>query len=124
MTSSVQSLAPTYPIIEVTHSGTVSQGDIKEVAKQALALISSTGEHLILTDWSDATDLPGNIAILGFGEAMDAVQLPAGFRHAHVWPTDDDARLSLDMWKTVENLHQHPAKAFADRESAIAWLTQ
>lgn len=124
MTSTVQSLAPTFPIIEVTHSGTVSQSDIKAIATQALELITSTGDHLILTDWSDATDLPGNIAILSFGEAMDKVQLPAGFRHAHVWPKDDDARMSLDMWKTVENLHQHEAKAFADRESAIAWLTQ
>lgn len=124
MTSTVQSLAPTFPIIEVTHSGTVSQSDIKAIAAQALELIGSRGSHLILTNWSDATDLPGNIAILGFGEAMDKVQLPAGFRHAHVWPKDDNARISLDMWKTVESLHQHPAKAFADRESAIAWLTQ
>lgn len=124
MSFTVKSLAPQFPVIEVTYSGPVAQSEIREVATQALALITSSGSHLILTDWSEATDLPGNIAILGFGEAMDTVQLPAGFRHAHVWPKDGDARISMDMWKTVENLHQHPAKAFADRESAIAWLTQ
>ncbi len=59
-----------------------------------------------------------------FDDAMGQVQLPAGFRHAHVWPKEDDARVSLDMWTTVENLHRHAAKALADRESAIARLTQ
>lgn len=66
--------------------------------------------------------------IFGFGfdigEAMGQVQLPAGFRLAHVWPKNDDARVSLDIWTTVENLHRHAAKALADRESAIARLTQ
>lgn len=124
MTATVRSLAPQHPIIEVTYAGEVSNADIRDVAQQALALIESTGSHLILTDWSDATQLPGNIAIMGFGEAMDKVTLPEGFRHAHVWPKDDSARLSLDMWKTVENLHQHQAKAFADRDAAIEWLTQ
>lgn len=124
MTSTVRSLAPQHPVIEVAYAGEVSTGDVREVAQEALALMASTGSHLILTDWSDATKLPGNIAILEFGDEMDRAGLPADFRHGHVWPKDDDARISIDMWKTVENLHHHTAKAFADRETAIAWLTQ
>jgi hypothetical protein len=124
MTSTVRSLAPQTPIIEVVHAGDVSVTDIQHVATQALDLMTATGDHLVLTDWTDATSIPGNIAIMSFGEAMDRATLPDGFRHAHVWPTDDSARLSLDMWKTVENLHHHQARAFGDRESAIAWLTE
>jgi hypothetical protein len=52
------------------------------------AIPRATGEHLVLTVWTDATSIPGTIAIMSSGEAMDRATLPDGFRHAHVWLTE------------------------------------
>jgi len=122
MTSTVRSLAPQYDVIEIDHSGDVTKADMLNVAKEVAAL-SPSGVHRVLADWSGVTSLPDNISIVGFGEAMDKVDLPEDFRHAHVWPEELKARLSLDMWKTVENNRGHHARVFGDRESALAWLT-
>lgn len=121
MASTVRSLAPQHDVIEIVHSGDVSRADMMHAA-QEIAALSPGGVHRVLADWSDVTSLPDNISIVGFGEAMDKADLPADFRHAHVWPHELQARLSLDMWKTVENNRGHHAKVFGDRESALAWL--
>lgn len=124
MTSIVRSLAPAHQVIEVVHTGAVSDSDFRTVARQVQDLTVQTGIHRILTDWTDATSGPDNIALVGYGEAMDSLDVPADFRHAHVWSTDAHARLAMDMWRTVENLHGHVAHAFGDRDAALAWLSE
>jgi len=123
MTTTVHSLMPQYPIIEITHDGDVKSSDFTRTAREVKALMDEAGIHLVLADWTTATSAPDNIALVGFGEALGKIGLGSDFRHAHVWPEAAKARLSLDMWKTVESNHGHRAKAFGDRESAIAWLT-
>ena len=123
MTSTVRSLAPAHPIIEVTHAGPVSASDVRSVARQVADLMQQTGIDRVLADWTDATSGPDNIAIMAFGDAMDREHLPTQFRHALVWSTDPGTRLSIDMMSTVENLHHHQAETFGDRDSAIAWLS-
>ncbi len=122
MTTTVRSLAPQYDVIEVLHSGDVTKAQMMQAARDLVAA-APDGVHRVLADWTDVTSLPDNIAILSFGDALDNAQLPADFRHAHVWPEALNARLSLDMWKTVENNRGHHARVFGDRESALAWLT-
>lgn len=122
MPSTVRSLAPQYDVIEIVHSDVVKKADMLNAAKE-IAALSPDGVHRVLADWSEVTALPDNISIVGFGEAMDKADLPADFRHAHVWPQELSARLSLDMWKTVETNRGHHARVFGDRESALAWLT-
>lgn len=124
MSSIVRSLAPQYPVIEVVHTGDVSDADFRAVARQIGDLAKTTGIHRVLADWTNATNGPDNIALIGYGEAMDKAALPADFRHAHVWSKDAHARLSMDMWKTVENLHGHLARAFGDRDDALEWLSE
>lgn len=124
MSSIVRSLAPQYQVIEVVHTGDVSDSDFRTVAAEIAELAKQTGIHRVLADWTDATSGPHNIALVGYGEALDKANLPADFRHAHVWSKDEHARLSMDMWKTIENLHGHPARAFGDREDALEWLSE
>jgi len=124
MTSIVRSLAPQYQVIEVVHTGDVSDSDFRTVANQIRELAREAGIHRVLADWTDATSGPDNIALMGYGEAMDTIALPTDFRHAHVWSKDAHARLSMDMWKTVENLHGHAARAFGNREDALEWLSE
>ena len=56
------------------------------------------------------------------GQRVFAVGVGSGFRQALVWPEDDDARLGIDVWRTAETNEGLKAKAFGDRESALAWL--
>ncbi len=122
MPSTVHSLAPQYDVIEIDHSGDVTKAQMLDAAKEVAALAPG-GVHRVLADWSGVTSLPDNITILGFGEALDAADLPADFRHAHVWPEELKARMSLDMWKTVEGNRGHHVKVFGSREAALEWLT-
>ena len=122
MPSTVRSLAPQHDVIEIDHSGDVTKSEMLNAAKEAAALAPG-GVHRVLADWSGVTSLPDNITILGFGEALDAADLPADFRHAHVWPEELKARLSLDMWKTVESNRGHHVKVFGSRDAALEWLT-
>lgn len=122
MPSTVRSLAPQFDVIEIDHSGDVSKAQMLEAAKEVAAL-SPGGVHRVLADWSGVTSLPDNITILGFGDALDAADLPADFRHAHVWPEELKARLSLDLWKTVEGNRGHHVKVFGSRDAALEWLT-
>ncbi len=121
MTSTVRSLAPEHAIIEGTHEGEVTSSDLKRSGHEALELGRANGITHLLTDCTGMTGAPGNIELLALMDLVDDEARPA-FRQALVWPTDADARLALDFWRTVEVNHHHLAKAFGDREAAIAWL--
>jgi hypothetical protein len=122
MTTTVRSLAPQYDVIELVHSDVVKKADMLDAAKEVAAL-SPGGVHRVLADWSAVTALPDNITLVGFGEAATKADLPADFRHAHVWPEELQARLSLDMWKTVESNTGHHVRVFGTRDAALEWLT-
>lgn len=122
MTSVVQSLAPAHAVIEVTHSGEITASDLRKSGTEALTIARDQGIWHLLTDCSATTKVPGAIDVLNLIELVDKVELDAGFRQALIWPLDDEARLGFDFWRTVEANHGLHAKAFGDRDAAIAWL--
>ena len=122
MTSVVQTLTPAHNIIEVTHSGEITASDLRASGKQALTIAREQDIWHLLTDCSAATKVPGAIDIINLIGLVDQVQLDAGFRQALIWPDDAEARLGFDFWRTVEANHGLHAKAFGDRDAAIAWL--
>jgi hypothetical protein len=122
MTSVVQSLAPAHAIIEVTHSGEITASDLRGSGKQVLELARQEGIWHVLTDCTEATKVPGAIDVLNLVGLVDQVELDAGFRQALLWPRDAETRLGFDFWRTVEANHGMHAKAFGDRDAAIAWL--
>lgn len=122
MTSTVQTLTPAHAIIEVTHSGEITASDLRKSGTEALTIARDQGIWHLLTDCSAATKVPGAIDVLNLIELVDQVELDAGFRQALIWPQDDEARLGFDFWRTVEANHGLHARAFGDRDAAIAWL--
>ena len=122
MTSTVQSLLPAHAVIEATHSGVVTASDLRASAKQMIALCHENGTWHVLSDCTDVTDIPGAIEFINLIEALEQVHLGPTFRQALIWPLDEEARLNFDEWRTIEQNHGIHAKAFGDRETAIAWL--
>lgn len=121
MSSTVRSLEPQYPVIEVTHSGAVSSADLRESAAKALELAKGMGAFHVLTDCIELTDAPDDIALLALGDLLRTAG--TGFRHALLWPKDAEARLAVDFWRTAEADFGVDAQVFVSREPAIEWLT-
>ena len=91
-------------------------------AREALTIARDQDIWHLLTDCSGATKVPGAIDILNLVGLVDQVELDKGFRQALIWPDDAETRLGFDFWRTVEANHGLHAKAFGDRDAAIAWL--
>ena len=122
MTFTVENLAPAHAVILVTHTGEVTASDMRAAGKQVQDLAAGATPVHVLSDFSDATSLPGAIEMLNLLEQLEATGIGAGFRQAMVWPDNDEARLELDVWRTAETNRGLNAKVFGDRESALAWL--
>ena len=122
MTSVVQTLTPAHAIIEVTHTGEITASDLRASGKQVLAIAREENIWHLLTDCTGATAIPGAIDVLNLISLVDQVDLDTGFRQALLWPDDAQARLAFDFWRTVEANHGLHARAFGDRDAAIAWL--
>jgi hypothetical protein len=122
MTSVVQTLTPAHAVIEVTHTGEITASDLRKSGTEALAIARDQGIWHLLTDCSGATKVPGAIDVLNLVGLVDQVELDKGFRQALIWPDDAEARLGFDFWRTVEANHGLHARAFGDRDAAIAWL--
>jgi hypothetical protein len=122
MTSVVQTLTPAHAIIEVTHTGEITASDLRKSGTEALTIARDQDIWHLLTDCSGATKVPGAIDILNLIGLVDQVELDKGFRQALIWPDDAETRLGFDFWRTVEANHGMHARAFGDRDAAIAWL--
>ena len=122
MTTVVQTLTPAHAIIEVTHTGEITASDLRKSGTEALTIARDQDIWHLLTDCSGATKVPGAIDILNLIGLVDQVELDKGFRQALIWPDDAETRLGFDFWRTVEANHGMHARAFGDRDAAIAWL--
>jgi len=123
MTSTVRSLAPQYPVIEVTHVGKVTSGDLRESSAEVFRLAKDMGTFHVLTDCSELTEGPDDIALMALGNLLRDLPAGAGFRQALLWPKDAEARLSVDFWRTAEADLGVSVKLFSGRDAAIEWLT-
>ncbi len=122
MTTVVRTLTPAHAIIEVTHTGEITASDLRKSGTEALTIARDQDIWHLLTDCSGATKVPGAIDILNLIGLVDQVELDKGFRQALIWPDDAETRLGFDFWRTVEANHGMHARAFGDRDAAIAWL--
>lgn len=122
MASTVTSLAPAHPVIEVVHEGEVSASDMRGVALKVRDLADGRTPILVLSDFSAATGLPGMLAVLELVDKLRDAGVGDGFRQAFLWPADPSARIELDTLKTGEQNSGFAAQAFGDRDSALAWL--
>lgn len=122
MPSTVENLAPAFPVVQVTHSGEISASDLRSTARQVLPLLIQNGSWLVLTDCTAMTRGPKALDLLNLMDALEKQEPDPSFRQALLWPHDPQARIDLDFWKTAETNEGLRAKAFGDRDAALAWL--
>jgi hypothetical protein len=122
MPSTVRSLEPEHHIIEVVHHGEIAPADLRASGTKVLELAREGDDWHVLTDCSGITKLPGNLDLLNLIDTLSQAGVNTEFKQALIWPVDDQARLALDFWRTVETNHGLRAKAFGQRDAAIAWL--
>lgn len=122
MPSTVTNLAPAHAVFEVTHVGSISAADMRSVAKQIQDMTKDGTARHVLSDFTEATSLPGTLELLNLLHLMEEAGLGDGFRQAMVWPKEPQARLSLDTWRTAEKNQGLAAQVFGDRDEALAWL--
>ena len=122
MSAVIETLSPAHAVIQVTYTGDVSGADLRATAGKALDRARAEGIWRFLTDCTGMTKAPGALDLLNLMEAADHANLDPGFRQALLWPHDEEARLGFDFWRTVEANHGLHARAFGDREAALAWL--
>ena len=122
MPSTVTNLAPAHAVFEVTHVGSISASDMRGVATQIQSLTADGSPRHILSDFSEATSLPGALELLNLLRLLEEAGPGASFKQAMVWPKDPQARLALDTWRTAEKNQGLASQVFGDREAALAWL--
>ena len=122
MTFTVENLAPAHSVVLVTHTGDVTGSDMRAAAKQVKELVGDATPIRVLSDFSAASSLPGGIELLNLLELLQEAGVSGEFRQALIWPAEDEARLEMDVLRTAETNRGMHAKAFGDRESALAWL--
>lgn len=122
MAAVVESLSPAHAVILVTYTGEVTGSELRSTAGKALKLARETGIWRVLTDCVGMTKAPGPLDLLNLFEAADDADLDPDFRQALLWPEEDDARIGFDFWRTAESNHGLKARAFGDRDAALAWL--
>lgn len=122
MTFVVESLAPAHAVIQVTHTGAVTASDMRAAAARVVTVGEGVDGWHVLSDFREATQLPGALDMLHLMDSLVAAGVRPDLRQALIWPEDDQARMALDVWRTAETNRGFAAKAFGDREAAIAWL--
>ena len=124
MAFTVENLAPAHPVFLVAHTGDVTGADMKAAARKVGELAAGATPIRVLSDFSEATSLPGGIELLNLLELLQEAGVSGELRQALVWPDSDEARLEMDVLRTAETNRGMAAKAFGDRESALAWLEE
>lgn len=118
----VRSLQPDLPLVEMVVSGTITHGDSDEMRRSVKSLLHEEGLERVLYDATELTHPPTSTNIIEVADSMSTTNLPAGFRNAHVRPTDLTAAMWTDHWVAAANNRGIRTAVFHTRVEAIDWL--
>lgn len=109
-------------IVETRYLGRVDPNELRTAAEATLACGAERGTNHYL---ADCTHLEGGHSVLdlyGLLEILVEIRPPA-FREALVMPSLDAPRQDVEFWETSCANRGFVVKLFAEREAALAWLT-
>ncbi len=86
------------------------------------ALLADEGLMRVLYDATDLTHVPTSTNIINVADSMATTTLPAGFRNAHIRPTDLLAAMWTDHWVAAANNRGITCAVFRTRAEAVDWL--
>lgn len=118
----VRSLAPIFPVVEITVDGTITDPLAIQAFWDGLHMQQDTGFHRVLVD---AQHVRGNTPISVITELAQAVLtsgLPDGWKQALLQPLDASLMMQTRHWEALANNRGLNVRVFRDRAEAIAWL--
>jgi hypothetical protein len=118
----VRSLAPIYPVVEITVDGTITDPLAIQAFWDGLALQHETGFHRVLVDAQHVRGHTPISVITDLAESVVAVDLPDGWKQALLQPLDPELMMQTRHWEALANNRGLTVRVFRDRAEAIAWL--
>jgi hypothetical protein len=122
MAWTARSLQPELPLVELVVSGTITHSDSTVMRQAVKSLLNQEGLERVLYDATDLRHVPTSTDIITVAESMSTTSLPAGFRNAHVRPSDLSAAMWTDHWVAAANNRGIRTAVFQTRDEAIGWL--
>lgn len=123
MATSVRSLLPDHPVIEVVIYGGYSIADAVTVRDEAWALSEALQIHAVLLDMSGTTHTPSAAEIVMFAEGVASFGDPSRLRCAVVRPTEPIPATWTGLFVTALVNRGLQAAHLRSRDEAIVWLT-
>lgn len=122
MPMQARSLAPEYPVIEVTVSGSLTDPAVIQVFWDGLALQKATGFSRVLVDALHVRDRTPLAEITSLAEGIVESGLPEGWKQALLQPLDPGLTMQTHHWEALANNRGLRVRTFRDRDEALAWL--
>ncbi len=122
MSTSVRSLLPEYPIVEMATYGHFSVADAWAAVDAGIVLCREHGTWNALSEMSGTTHTPPPSAVVSFAEELAQRGVPASYRQAIIRPTDTIAATWIDLYATAAMNRGLTVQVFRDRDEAIGWL--
>jgi hypothetical protein len=122
VTTTVRSLAPDLPIIEMSNVGHFTLEDARRATREGVPLSRADGVWNVLMDMRETTHTPTAAELITFISDLAKYPVPDVLRQAIVRPTDVNAAMWADLYAAAAMNRGQLTKVFRTRESAIAWL--
>lgn len=122
MTSTVRSLGPEFPVVEVVVEGSMTDPHTMELVTSGMRQQHAEGYVLGLVDATLLTQKASPALVIEVADHLRDSGVPAGWKQAVLRPHDLDAAMAVDLWEAAANNRGLRVKVFRDREQALAWL--
>jgi len=122
VTSSVRSLGPEFPVVEVVVEGSMTDPNTMELVTSGMRLQHTEGTALALIDATELTQRASPALVIQVADHLRDAGVPDGWKQAVLRPHDLDAAMAVDLWEAAANNRGLHVKVFRDREQALAWL--
>jgi hypothetical protein len=123
MTWSVSHLGPAHDVVAVTYSGTIDRADLDAGFAAAETSVRSHDCWHVLTDLRAMTGGPTLFDLYAIINAVVQLGVQDRYREAVITPLEPGLLPDVSFWETACVNRGVHARAFADRDEALAWLT-
>jgi hypothetical protein len=120
----VRDLAPAYAAVELTYSGVVDRADLEASYVSTFELASASDTWHVLCDLSEVTGGHSLFDLYALVTAVSTLGLGNRFREALLVIDHPEVVERAHFWETASVNRGVAARAFTDRDAALAWLTR
>jgi hypothetical protein len=122
MTWSVSYLGPEHDVVAVTYSDELDRAQLEAAFGAAVAEVNAHDTWHVLTDLRGLTGQPSVFDLYATITAVVEMGVQDRYREAVITPSESGLLPDVSFWETACFNRGVAARAFADRDEALAWL--